>query len=1109
MSIAMLPKLNPNKDVKPWMGKRWKRVSSLKEIADALEQIDTDRSRNLFSIPDVYEKAVRFTNIIRTQEFGENATLAEEVIQWRSLLTILALQGIRDFPVTFEKIELDDYQNGFAKSLQLQPKDCLLKDRSGNIKWSWTPFYVMKFNKIDVAVFSPATLLYPVVDLEEKLKECGGLPWYDETGHFFYEPQMFLTEEEKILVYAWLVLLEGLLKKIGSLKNRNDVEINERLLASVMRNVRSYQKDLGVDVENIPDSLFTQWRWIQQKHFCFETRSYGINAASILNVTMNPIIEIGKRTISLNQIFSEKLLYMVSEKNPFSQCRHPECYELQGYSSWNTINHGYMGEQEAAYALLPFSENFMNDLAECGENILKSLAASIKMTCLSELTGGEEQQYVLVEADLSKIYEKNFKVSKKYYVEGTTKNVCVLLENRDIFMLCLWPGVATRDWSGYYTYFKHEKSREDNPSYEMILPIYPGKTKKGIHSIKTDYFPKSFGFRRDNEFYGLILPEKPEEIVPDLTQRAVVAVDFGTTGTKVFAKVDGVEEEIHLEDENILTFVDAVHSLDSKQILLGDEFIPERDSDKSQKLFSVYHYFSRDKSILDMIIDGNIYMPGESIYLWENNDFNMGGGKVQLANNKLVTNIKWDSEATAKYFSAFLMQLCMQTSVYLLKRYHISGIEWRYSVPSSMEITQIARIRKTWQGICEEMRKMTGLEHRIMGNNLDIYEGYAASYYFSHNGGGNYPQGFFAIDIGGGTTDIALWQKSTGKDRSKLSACMQMSVTAAGRKILTAAIWDYLEDFQRLARDDEQLDQGFSMLLKRKNSSRRDPGDDENAAIDKLIAVNNEMIKKLIHTNTGAEGSWVNKFQARLAMNISMLMFCLGKMMAECIFNGNYVIGESTAPFKICMGGNGSCILDWVGVTDWDELSEELKEPYINVFRSSRAFELKRLKDLETEKNGMREDYIGADRLDWRRIERTWNLQNIDVKIYKSPRPKQEIAEGLLKINDALVREMDITKVQDARTIDRETLGDYTEGFLHAFQEEFSQMGYYGELVNGESVYEKGKIHYKDPGTVRSRIDQLFRQDNNLEQDAAMSRDIYDCMFNYVLLNFLIEDIRP
>lgn len=1099
MSTAMLPKLNPDKNVQQWVGSKWSRIGSLKEIADAIDSIDANSHENRFSIPDTYEKAIRFTSIIRNQGVENDKELPYEVIQWRSLLTILALQGIKEYPVSFKKVGCEEYRNDFIRALRLEPEGRLVK--GAGLAWSWLPFYVMQYGNAEIAIFSPATLLYPVVELESGLRDCGEISWFDEKTCVFQEPQFYLSEEEKIITFAWLSKLTEFLENIRSqsLESRGRISVDMELLGALMSNVRNYQDTLlsrgRTEARRKASELRNSWKWITERDNCFDTYNYGLNVASVLNVTIAPETKIENKAIELGGIFSEKLIYFVGQ-NPFSRCRGADCCRLRDYSAWNNVEKN-VGQAEA-FALLPFSESFMNIIASSSQETAKTLCQAIEIVCRSEFTSTGRRDYVLVEVELERLNPENFRISKKFYVDSDASESQVICGNNDsyAFMLHMWPDMKLKGWKAYFTYFMHETIGEVEASYELIFPN-GSIQQRGKHSIRTEEYPAAYGFTRNGKFVGMVIPAVPEETDIELASRAVVSVDFGTTGTKMFAQVNEREEEIYLEDENIATVINYTQNQTTREASLRDQFVPDRRSGNLQKLFSVYHYFYK-KNMLEILLDGNISLP-ENISEWLNKEGDTKSGRIQLSN--VATNLKWKKEATQKYLSVFLLQICMQTTVFLLKRYNISTIEWRYSVPSSMSDEQIQSIRNTWNGVCDSLKAFTGISHSLFAENINLYEGYMASFYFDIIKKGNYAQGFLAIDIGGGTTDLALWKM---KDKT-ISACMQSSVRMAGRRMLTAAIWDYVEDFQRLVRGNALLESYFQAIAERKAGVKRLPRDDENTVIDQIIATHGETLKRLIRLNADGVG-WIRKFQARLSMNMAMLFYCLGRMMAEAIFTKKYDIStDNEASFWICVGGNGSCILDWISVSDWKDLNGILKAPYINMFRIARAYELDRLR-VEEEK---KKDIIAARESDWKRIEWKWGLDKIDIQIYKSEQPKEEVARGLLEVSTGFVQGLRNEKTKKADDIDRDVLMQYTKEFLDLYKEEFDSTQYFEELVDESGHGESGKINYQDNHSLKMRIDDLFRYDNNDENDAASSYDIYQCLLDYVLADFLIEDVRP
>lgn len=1035
MRKVMLGKLRSGNDTLQWQTSKWNQISSLKEIAEALEENEGEG----FSIPSIYEAAICFQKALLNFEENRKGGLPNEVIKWRCLLAVLALQGIKNYPVSFEREDFKGCSGPFLKALEMRPKERLLTAPVEE-DWSWLPFYIVKYEGVDIALFSPATILYPVAKLEEKLKACRSFPWYDRERSCLMEPQTGMADEEKRTVYAWLERLRKRLADMLELNGKNGCRVNRELLQAVEKQVTEFQDALEIpDTEkNNIDFCFEE---IVDARSCFRSSSLEFSAAEFLNITIKPVIKIGDFHIPYNDILGNRLFYTPCEKNPFEGCLEAAHYEIRNY--------GEAGQKQGkAFALLPFSREFMEILSKCEERILHSVLEGVSLHFQREISDNEEKYYISVKTDLTALDSCNLSVSRKYGLEGD----CIELSEKENLTFCIWPRVAFPDWKVYYSYIYYEGAGGGDEKFQLVLPDTGEKPIIGKYCIRTRDYPRTAGFQRGGEFLGVLCPKKENCLKPKEQRQAVVAVDFGTTGTRVRAQVGEEKEEIHLDEEHIAMVVNKTSEERLRNKAMWSEFLPVKEED-----------------------------------------------------------------AAGKYFDAFLMQLCMQTTVYLVKKYGVSEIAWRYAVPSG-ESEQRDKICQIWQYVCERLTDITGLTHKSGGQGIEILKSYAVSFYFIHVGSVNYSQGFYSVDIGSSTTDIALWQEMKQQiEDGKLTMCRQFSLRMAGRKMLTEAVWDYAEQFLTLCNDESFLKPWFQDIVNRKSGGSRHPRDEENAAVDRLIAVHGESIREMLYNGSGQNDYWVNKLRARLAMNIAMLMYCLGRMMGESIFNKEYVPRDRATPFKICIGGNGSCILDWVGTGDWDGMADDMKKPYINVFRMARAYEIFWLKKQQQKRNA--EDIFeqGApkpfNRDECEEIERQYKLTGC-IEIFKSKEPKKEIAEGLLMLNEETIRRMEAkmeekTEIEEsaAKVSDIGWVSAYTVRFLEIFKEQFSGLRYYEELVNEDEKHKSGMIWHQDQDAVRIRIEQLY-QGTGSAGDASASRNIYECMFEHILPDFLIEDIR-
>lgn len=65
-------------------------------------------------------------------------------------------------------------------------------NQNENWDWNWEQFYVIKLKQpedryVDIALFSPITIIYPVVELEKKMPDLHQVSWFkriDGRGSF-------------------------------------------------------------------------------------------------------------------------------------------------------------------------------------------------------------------------------------------------------------------------------------------------------------------------------------------------------------------------------------------------------------------------------------------------------------------------------------------------------------------------------------------------------------------------------------------------------------------------------------------------------------------------------------------------------------------------------------------------------------------------------------------------------------------------------------------------------------------------------------------------------------------------------------------------------------
>ena len=396
------------------------------------------------------------------------------------------------------------------------------------------------------------------------------------------------------------------------------------------------------------------------------------------------------------------------------------------------------------------------------------------------------------------------------------------------------------------------------------------------------------------------------------TVSADVAVDLGTSATKIFARTStNTEREISIEDDEPLV----VTSGSTKALQL--QFIPPvGNSDK--ELFSIYK--KRDgtvQSSVKPILDGIIYQPRL-------------GEKLEDT-SRFMTDLKWQVSDQQAYYTAFVKQLCIHVIRLLNKNENVNKINWLYALPASMSNDQAEQISSVWQKIgCYLNEKMTSIENTVASSY--IVESVAASRYFlfDPDENANATKGYLVVDIGGGSTDIALWQG----DRTAPQMHWHTSVKVAGRKMFTVWIKKYLWKLGQAA-EKKEAEKTYGLMDMVKALYDPATGDHvKDALVDRILnayytPLQEEYFSQCICTPAG----WGEELRSHIRQAISLFTFALGCQIGRFIHEKTFLIPDGPGSFDVAFGGKGGQMLQWL--QQGDEDYEDMKA----FFRAGMTFE--------------------------------------------------------------------------------------------------------------------------------------------------------------------------
>jgi uncharacterized protein (DUF2164 family) len=302
---------------------------------------------------------------------------------------------------------------------------------------------------------------------------------------------------------------------------------------------------------------------------------------------------------------------------------------------------------------------------------------------------------------------------------------------------------------------------------------------------------------------GLILLTTPTKVGGRINEELRVGVDFGTSFTNVFINHNNSPNRFDIQPLNLqVTFNDDA----TRNNALLELFTT--DNREYLKLFistiltTGQRTNQKDYSSAEPYIDGTIFLP-----------FN------QIAHeNYKRAGLKWSREESHKnYTKNFLKHLALHISAYA-KSKNISEIEWFISYPSAFSIYDLNTYTKVWEDLTSELAQTTGIgqicNKRDEGTNWRS-ESVAIGQYFADVEGKDLVYST-CIDVGGGTSDISIWQKN--------ALVHQCSVQLAGYHLITQFVNKKRQIIKNYFNADISENIGgakfiieFDLLLKRKS----------------------------------------------------------------------------------------------------------------------------------------------------------------------------------------------------------------------------------------------------------------------------------------------------
>ncbi len=923
----LLPKLKPDNDVPrsddsgKWDGQDF---STFGKVASSLEYKSLGKVKSVSSVPTIWARPISMEMALHNKSYP----IREQMIQqWQGMLAAIALAEVRRLPLSAQLLELEDlrFKDPFARSLyELRPTPVralyTLENREN--KNPWEDIYVFLWDGKPVGMSSPSTLVVPS---EEGRWET--LPWWNRQELCLESPHDYLNTSEKALLWRWL---ENLRNELNHHNGRTEA------LDMIRGLLEEFQNSLGSYPEQRL-SLSTN------PQFFGVPLNRGVLTALNLPVKAEPQESCVRLIPSTNKKGQPKLIIIDPEIATAwgESSQNIWIWQEQTLASlniedlkngkilWNNVKwieskdlflpeFTFLDLEEALPgAFLPDEAQF---LVFKGQNITpllplnpilldyftpEDLMSKIQLTPLN----GSDGPLVRVTLHLPLSGTKNDESNPQNY--SIFKDYPLKEENAltEVPVLELWPNFRAEGWNEYYGFYYDNEvlasTRPEDKTFQISLPEakepHVFKDGRGSYQItRLEKFPSFIDCQdKSRNPIGLILLETPEQLQFNASWK--VGVDFGTSFTNVYVNRRGNPEPLPLENLH-LKVADA--QLENRVPALSEYFIPENfiPLEKPLPLSSLLTTRGKPNNSTksNSIYEGRIYIPIPSFDPKE---------------EWFETDLKWKKIDLNRLF---LKHLALHITAMAAKN-GVKQIQWALSYPSAFSRSDRTRYARNWRNITEELQAKTGITHFCPEpDNLDYFrtESLATAQYFADLEGYDLVN-TTCIDMGGGTSDISIWEA----DSTHFKLVHQCSVQLAGRDLFT----------QFLELNPNFLVQKFDVNPSELNGLKEG---NFSAKLDvKLRYESENWLKQRDFLEEDPEFQGLIRL---MAIGTAGLYYYVGTILRVLYQRGKYSRNEIT---PVYMGGNGSRLLNWLAIGGEFDRHCEVNELFSRMLSKASGFE--------------------------------------------------------------------------------------------------------------------------------------------------------------------------
>ncbi len=880
-------------------------------------------SSRVNSLPSPWSRALQFEQAVLNPRYPTREALLEELFGCFATVGLWEMYGLK---LEAERVSLpehierkDEAVGPFARSLfGSKPSGEKALYTLADAANPWETLHVLRVNGVVIGFTSPATVLCPAVHLAAPIP---GMKWTSDGR--FSEPTNYLGAQQRQALAGWLsVVRQGILTAI---------DLNSQTMASQVAEVLN-GFIAGLTDNRAVDPILSETRIASLPPLpkavdllargakggtspsnaqlaLGDRREYplpqspkndipvilldpempnrlGLPASEITLYEASTLESVGFEKDQLLRLYGSKI-EIITPDDIFL----PELYLLPGKSvilnSWlSTCLEGQpLVNGSPVTPILPLREQ------------MRELFSSSELSRISSLrvvqTGGGSAIEVTLMLPL-KGRRDLYPISRIFPVKEQN------LIDQDLPVITLWPNIPDSNWKNYYIFCEDSSTGLTVDGYSDYELSSGREGQQNVKYFTSKRFPDLIKLIERGQVCGLI-PVNPPSLPGTASAAWQVGFDFGTSFTNFFINDGSGPARKSLETRVIpLTLAQK----ENQQNLLYKFFIPEillpKDSNPpTSTALNTYGWQEVRGKVPDLYHEARVQWPSTNA--------------LALRGAAVHTGFKWRQ---LQYQKPFLKELAL-----LISSNAAAGgateVNWSVSYPSAFSPNETRNYRRLWGDLCQDLTTLTGLRHKLLedgGEGGLQTEAVAFASYF-----GNYLARQMVhtacLDVGGGTTDMSIWQEN--------ELLHQVSIPFAGRNICTS-ILQSKPSFIRflfapgvtgdITDDDAKL--------------RQDPN--FSSRIDNCLRYESEeLLRDRMPIHRAEQDKQLLGFVSIMAVSFGGIYHYLG-LIIKALANEDRLRKQAAVP--VYLGGNGARFINWLDECgafsagcDADCLMEELQ----------------------------------------------------------------------------------------------------------------------------------------------------------------------------------------